>query len=222
MKNTIAIAGGFVLFLMSGQARAVCPHTDIIMPPPACVSGDELAAYERGYRNGVYIVDYAFNSMGDCTQWNSGDTQDLVMEVKAYFSAISSIDDVDLCRLGGITDAISDRAAEYSSSQCCGTEPTCADRGDWEGPQYADTYCIMAIAAHQPPHELDPCFDPGPYTRGPIVNQCEDDFERHCDFYFTDTARYDVPGCNEYTNNVPPPVCLDAFINYREFICEAL
>jgi hypothetical protein len=216
MKNTIAIAGGFVLFLMSGLANAQaphqdCDHTDIIMPPPGCISGDELAAYERGYRNGIFIVDYAFDSFGDCIYWDN-DIVPLIDDLKAYFGALSSIDDVDLCRLGGITDAISDRKAELGSPRCCGTIPTCADRGDTEGPQYADTYCMMVEAALA-------CFDPGPYTRGPIVDQCEDDFERHCDYYFTVTARND-PDCDEYTNNNPPPACLDPFINYRDFICD--
>jgi hypothetical protein len=219
MKKSVAIAGGFVLFLMSSLANAAphdfCAHTDIIMPPPGCVSGDELAAYERGYRNGIFIVNYAYDSYGQCADWFSGDIPNLIADLKAYFGALTSIDPVDLCRLGGITDALSDREAEFGSISCCGITPTCADRGDTEGPQYADTYCMMVMA-------VGACFDPGPYTRGPIVDQCEDDFERHCDFYFTDTARYGVPGCNEYTNNSPPPACLTPFINYRDFICEAL
>jgi hypothetical protein len=218
MKKSVAIAGGFVLFLMSGLANAqapheACPHTDIIMPPAGCVSGDELAAYERGYRNGIFIANYAYDNFGDCSYWLSGDVPDLIDDLKVYFGAISSADAVDFCRLGGITDALSDREAEFNRKICCGKEDlTCAERGDWEGPQYAETYCMMVIAA-------DFCFDPGPYCRGPIVDQCEDDFERHCDFYFTVTARNDVD-CNKYTNNSPPPACLDPFINYRDFICD--
>jgi hypothetical protein len=214
MKNIIAIAGGFVL-LMSSLANAAphdaCPHTDIIMPPPGCVSGDELAAYERGYRNGIFIADYAFDSFGGCVDLD--EMADLIDELKAYFGALTGIDAVDFCRLGGITDAISDREAEFTGPACCCCSVTpCADRGDWEGPQYADTYCMMVIAS-------DACFDPGIYTRGPIVDQCEDDFEQHCDFYFTVTGR-DDPDCVDYTNDVPLPACLTSFMNYRDFICD--
>lgn len=215
MKNTALFAAGF-LFLTTSLANAAphdfCGHTDIILPPSGCVitGSDELAAYKRGYTIGVFITNYAFDSYGDCSNWN--DILDLIDDLKVYFGGLSSVDAVDLCRLGGITDAISDRTIELGSPGCCLQIPTCSDRGALEGPQYADTYCMMVIAA-------DFCFDPGPYTRGPMADECEDNFSLYCDYYFAKTARNNS-ACYKYTNNSPPPACLEPFINYRDFICD--
>jgi hypothetical protein len=218
MKYATLFAAGF-LFLASDQASAGpsadCSHTDILLPPSACATpgSPENDAYVRGYRNGVFITNYAFDSYdGSCLEWPA--IEALIEDLKDYFGAISGYDSVDLCRLGGITDAISDRKTELGSPNpgCCGTLADCGDRGATEGEQYADTYCMMVTAAQF-------CFDPGAYTRGPIVDQCTDLFELYCDYYFAMTAVNDT-ACFPYTNNSPPPPCLQPFINYRDYICD--
>jgi hypothetical protein len=69
----------------------------------------------------------------------------------------------------------------------------------------------MAIAS-------DSCFDPSIYTRGPIVDQCQDDFGQHCNDHFTLTGRND-PDCNKYTDDSPDLACLTPFVDYRDFVC---
>jgi hypothetical protein len=218
MKYATIFAAGF-LFLASDQASAGdsgdCSHTDILLPPSGCATSgtEENAAYKRGYRNGVFIANYAFDSYeGECFAWD--DISDLIDDVKDYFAGISGYDSVDFCRLGGITDGISDRKAELGGGAdgCCATLADCGDRGAAEGPQYADTYCMMVTAAQY-------CFDPGVYTRGPVADQCEDLFELYCDYYFAVTAINDTD-CYKYTNNSPPPLCLEPFVNYRDYICD--
>lgn len=205
------------MLLTTGLANAqapheMCPHVASIIPPDGCILGDELTAYERGYRNGVFMVNYAYDSFGDCTRWP--DIEALIGQLKDYFGALPSVDSADLCRLGGITDAISDREAELLGPGCCCCAfPTCSMRGSHEGQEYADTYCMMALAA-------DACFDPSIYTRGPVVTLCSYDFERSCVHSFATAVPADSP-CFIYTNNDLLPACLEPFANYRDRICDA-
>jgi hypothetical protein len=214
MKNAGFFAAGLLLLPVSPghAASADCPHTPQVMHPAACElpGTDERAAYERGYRNGVFVVNYAFDSYGgDCGSWD--DIEALIDELKDYFGNLTGIDMVDLCRLGGITDAISDRKVELGSSDCCGTFHACADRGAVEGPQYADTYCAIAAAAED-------CLDPSAYTRGPMVDECGIRFEPECEHHFARAARSDTT-CFPYTTDLPPAACLEVFVDYRDYVC---
>lgn len=215
MTNTIALAA---TFLLSGSnltseepPHAFCPHEPLSLPPQGCTGEEELSAYERGYRNGVFIVDYAFDLYGDCSRWD--EVESLIDELKASVGNLAGTDPVDYCRLGGMSDAISDREAELGDVGCCGTIAGCPDHGDHDGPQYAGTYCMMAVKS-------ETCFDPSKYTRGPAPRSCGDEFEKHCSDQFTLTAR-DDPDCSKYTDDAPLQECLAPFLSYRDSICAS-
>lgn len=217
--QTLTIAG--LVLLMSGVVSAKpsddCRHRRDVDLPRACTNGSERSNYKKGFEDGVFIADYAFNVWdGACSDWED-DIEPTIEDILDNYLDVSSATDEEFCRVGGITDGLVFRRSEFMKNEygCCGggsPSDECAEFGENSGINYAMAYCVASTAA-------EACYDMGRYMRGVPKNVCERNFEDSCDSAFAQEASYDSD-CRRYTNNSSGRRCLTAFENFGDQVCD--